>query len=75
VDGNDGVRQTRESPGEIDNLAVALQALFLERLNPLDYLAIDHSMHEVSEVTSVQIVNGQERRSHRCPQLSVRRFG
>jgi hypothetical protein len=46
VDGFERGGEPRESPGEIRNLAVALDALCFERLNPLASFSVDHSRHQ-----------------------------
>jgi hypothetical protein len=43
ADGFERRGEARESPGEIRNLAVALDALCFERLNPPASFSVDHS--------------------------------
>jgi hypothetical protein len=46
TDGVERRGEARESPGEIRNLTVALDALFFELLNPLASFQVDNSGHK-----------------------------
>jgi hypothetical protein len=46
ADGFESGGEARESPGEIRNLAVALDAPCFKPLNPLASFEVDHSRHK-----------------------------